>query len=591
MSIKTLRIENLGPHLETVLALGPVNVLAGPNGAGKSWILDALHVLRTGTARGIQQIENHLLIRTGAKGWAVEVEVLGAKAVLSSLRRTRTVSPTVGELDHVLGDARRFAALYETTRFLTMKREERKVLAAACFGADSGEVLRQLREIAPFSDDLPLVQAVRAGNLRRAHAFAEEQRLTCQRELKALEAAAEAGVLDAEVQTKKGPVKVSTLAADQVRLAHQKASEALNAGLQAEAFLDGLAKLEEEATAATNALAALQEKAGWTPEEETALRDELRQADGAAQLASSSAERRNNRKQEELRIREILKHDGACPTCGGALNKERKVMLEAEVARLTREAGEAQADFTREKESEKKHREAAAALERKSSGARSVSAQIKALETTIDRWKTATEKGVPERPNLPELRANHARVSRIHEARVAYDASVAAAGRSGERIEALRGHLATFEKISEIVAPDGVGDEQGVLAYLNGQASEYAQSLLPGGQAPAIGEDWEVSIFGRPAALASDSERLRAGLCFAIALAVGAGPGIVFLDRGESLTPAHLTAVIGLLARLAERGEIQTALLTRVQANATRPASLPQGVKWFHVEEGTAKEV
>ena len=67
----------------------------------------------------------------------------------------------------------------------------------------------------------------------------------------------------------------------------------------------------------------------------------------------------------EQRIREILKHDGACPTCGGALNKERKVMLEAEVARLGREGNEAHADFLREKETEKKHREKAAEARRR----------------------------------------------------------------------------------------------------------------------------------------------------------------------------------------------------------------------------------
>lgn len=365
----------------------------------------------------------------------------------------------------------------------------------------------------------------------------------------------------------------------------------MNEGLRVEAFLDELAELEVEATAATNTLASIQERAGWTPEQEAGLRDALRVADGAAQLASAAAERRNARKQEEQRIREILKHDGACPTCGGALNKERKVMLEAEVARLGREGSEAHADFLREKETEKQHREKAAELERQSSGARSVAAQVRVLETTINRWKTATEKGVPARPNLPELRANHARVSRIHEARVAYDASVASMGRSGEKLEALRGHLATFEKICAIVSPDGVGDEEGVLGFINGQVTGYAASLFPGRPPPALGADWEVSILGRPACLASDSERLRAGLCFAIALAVGAGPGIVIFDRGESLEPSHLMEATSLLARLAERGEIQTALITRVQANATRPASLPQGVKWFHVHEGTAQEV
>lgn len=591
MTIRTLRIENLGPHEETVLSLAPVNVLVGPNGAGKSWILDALQVMRSGTARGIQQIENHQLIRDGAKGWAVELEILGPKGELSSLRRTRTVSPTVGALDAVLGDARRFHALFEVTRFLSMKRDDRKVLAAACFGADSGEVLRQLMEIAPFPDDSPLVVAVKAGNLRRAFAIAEDGRLQVQRDLKALDASAAAGVLDVEVVTKKGTVKVSTLPAETVRVAAAKAAESLAKGLQVEEQLKALKALEAEATAATNALAALQEKAGWTKEEEESLRTFLRQADGAAQMATAAAGRRNDRKQEELRLREILKQEGACPTCGGSLTKDRKAMLEAEVARLEREAKEAHADYLRETESAKKTRESAAELERRSSGVRSVASQIKALEATITRWQIATEKGVPEKPNLEALRADHERLRKIHEARVAYDASLRAAEGSKEQVEAVRQRLETFERVSAAVRPDGVGDEEGVLAFLNAQVQEYARDLFPGRLPPSIGKDWEVTILGRPAALASDSERLRAGLCFAIALSVGAGPGIVLLDRGESLNPGNLNAVITLLARLAERGEIRTALLTRVQANANRPQTLPQGVKWFHIDEGKAKEV
>lgn len=588
-----LLLKDFGPHIETELTLGKVNVFQGPNGAGKSYILDALRALRFGAAREVPVNANGALTREGAdQGWIVEAQV-GEKV----LRRSRSKGPTVGELDFALGNTRLFGALFLTDAFtFGMTPEERRELVASLVGPAPAIILARLDAI-PGNDPSDIVkaglvkvrEAVTGGNLRRAFAAATEARREAGRRAEGYKARAALEIPDVDVETSKGVVKVSTLAASAIGENFDKASKMLAAAQRAQGAAEAAARASEGAAEAAKELETIGAGPGWTAEDEKNREKTLRQLKGVRELLSAAKARVADRFAAADRIEHLLKKaDGECPTCGTPM-KSVKDRVAKEHARLAKEGGDAEADVVRLAGEIKELEAIVDAFQKKASMASEWANRKAVLEAKVGKAKPV--EGAPAPVDLEKAQAAYARIDKIRQARIAFDAAKIEVGKAARWGEEAAAEVALWEKVEEAVRPDQLPEGEEVLTKLNATLANAAQMILPGIN-PKLTPGWELVAAGRPATLLSDSEQIRLSLACSVALAVLSGRKMLVLDRFESLTRGNRTLALTMIRDLVTAGQLETVLVC-ISEDDIAKAYVPKTemLKSFWVEAGKVTPV
>jgi antitoxin (DNA-binding transcriptional repressor) of toxin-antitoxin stability system len=100
----------------------------------------------------------------------------------------------------------------------------------------------------------------------------------------------------------------------------------------------------------------------------------------------------------------------------------------------------------------------------------------------------------------------------------------------------------------------------------------------------AIGTEMEITADGRPYALLSESEKWRTDCLLALAVAKLSGLKIALLDRFDVLDMDGRLDAIDLLDDLAQRGELEQAIIAGTLKQA--PTQLPETFETIWIENG-----
>lgn len=576
MKIAGLSIENFGPHEKTTLELAPVNVLLGRNEEGKSMVLDALLALKTGTCRGIDVKDNKELIRDGTDGWKIAAVIDGQQ-----VGRTRT-----SQKGAMPGDARVLKAVFEAGKFLRgMDAKDRRELVASLVARPTTDLVAQLEAACA---DGRIVEAVKAGNLRRASSLATQVRRDADRDLEAARQRAAAQVLDSEVQTKAGPVKVSTIELGKAQAGLATARGRLEAALSAIAATQEWSRKMDAADDARAALAKFEETAvTWAQADEKALAVVEQKAKTSRELASIASTRRNERNQQAGKLRDLLAMEGNCPTCGQSMYGVQETVRDA-LGILEKEGLEAG----------REHKDALTVTERLDSEAAGLRARKQAAqgqEMEVARLTAKTVLGDPPPDtgtiDMATLRANVSRLEAIVKAREAYETSIRLGEQNKAALAGFEAAIAPAKAIEILCRPDALDDEEGVLERLNQSLSEPSKALFPGTvQAVQVTPSWEVTVAGRRACLASDAAQIRAGLVCAVALSVMSGLKLLVLDRLEAVLGLARKAILQLCLKMTREGIIDTAILCAAQQERVSGPHA-DGLRYFWIVNGTAAQL
>jgi len=99
---------------------------------------------------------------------------------------------------------------------------------------------------------------------------------------------------------------------------------------------------------------------------------------------------------------------------------------------------------------------------------------------------------------------------------------------------------------------------------------------------PELSDDGELTAWGRPLALLSESELWRVGVLMAAALAYHMRYGIIAMDRADLLSPAHRAKLMGWLADMVDDAVLEQAwVFVTLKAPMTIPADFPAEAHWL----------
>lgn len=584
MRIERLIVENLGPLRSVDLDLSGVTVLMGPNESGKSFVIDALEVLRYGSTRGIKAKDSMALTRSGMKGWAVEALVRWGEGDGDEgipLRRTRSSAPDLATLEGALGDARLFRALLRTGTFLDMKPADRRALVADLLAQDTTAIVERLYGL---NADADILEAAKGGDLRKAHRIATEARRALTREVKSTEAVVAEGVEDVEVQTKAGQRAISTLTLQAIdralARAHERAGQARDEHAAAEA-------VRTQREAAEQAKATLEGMGGahkWT--EGSRLEEVKRACDKNRVECQRLNAERDLARQTEGSLRDLLKRDGDCPTCGQDL-----APAQAKATKVADELAKKQSALARSiDENVAEHKaltEERKALEERHLAWQRDLGERQRLQAIIDNAK-GLAKEVQESNALDSAQAEVLRLQSVRDTRLQYDARTAAVEQAQARLDSLRHDEAIARDVEEAVTPDTMEDEAGALDSINDRLKAWTSAVFEDATVE-VTEGWLVEYQGRDVALASDSARIRCGLLLALALAYVSDARCVFVDRFEALDDAQRKRCLALLGRLTRAGELHTAVVAVVKDEPKGPPKIPSWLQVVALDDGNAR--
>lgn len=578
MKVLRLKVDNLGPIESIELDLAPVNVLSGPNDAGKSFILDALEVLRFGTCRGLKVQEAAELTHNGKKGWRVGA-VLDDGEVESSIVRTRSQKPTEAELVEKLGDPRTLRALLHVQSFLDMTPADRQALVADLVTRDTSELLVRLRAL---KAEPAILVSVEAGKVKTAHNVAVKLRQAISRELKEAEVRAVVPTCP-DVATKKGPRPISTLTADLIEKALSSADDFYAETVRINGWTVKNKSLIEKADAAAEQLKELPEPS-WDEKKDKALRTEKAARLENRTKAAKYAAERDLAIKESAELGVLLKEGDDCPTCGQSLSSV-KTAVKSRQGELQGDANRAYNLLTVLAASDKEMVQNIKALEEEQRSSDGLDTQRLTLESLVSdaesgrhRTKNRTAEDVADA--LAEVK----RLRDVKQTRALWDARMEESAHAKAKVDGLKSRLPDLEAIERATDPSKMEGEADVLETLNELLRKYAPPLL-GGPIVDVAPGWHLYIGGRSEALASDSKRMRAGVVCALALAIMSGLRCVFVDRLESLDEAARPKLVGLLGKMTEAGELDTAILALVRANY-KPMPKLAWLKGIHMVDG-----
>lgn len=202
-----------------------------------------------------------------------------------------------------------------------------------------------------------------------------------------------------------------------------------------------------------------------------------------------------------------------------------------------------------------------------------------------------TAQAAPSDEDIEQARANLAalktrRADLDAQMRIMEDAEKAASAAASNTARAADAHRAVLDwsRIADALAPDGIPGD--LLAEALGPINDRmaASALLSGWARVDIRGDMGITMGRRDYALLSESEQWRADAMIAEAIAHVSGLRLLVLDRFDVLDLRGRGELLGWLSDLAERDELDTALLFGTMKAA--PTGLPETITAFWLSDG-----
>lgn len=581
MSVNRLEVRNLGPLKHAVLPGAPVTLLLGPNEQGKTMLLRALWILRHGTIPGLDVKDNADLVHAGAEaGWSIEADIDGLV-----LKASRSQRPLAETFEKVLGDPRVFRALVDVERFLEMTPQERRELAADLVASDTSTLADLL---AQEECDPKVVDQVRAGNMKRAFALAEENRRAADRLLDQLKVRAETPLEDPELETKSGKRRVSTLPLEVVVQGIERLKARRDDAVTAVAKRSHHESAIADGKRAADELKGFPESERWTSADEGELAKIQKDLDETRGKVTTAALTRDQRYKDAEALAKLLKDPaGACPTCRTKLEGAVRKAVQEAIEKLNGDGLKA-ANENRDlagtlKGKEERRKEL---IEKRAAHDKTATLRAR-LQERVD--QAAKLEVPPEPEESPEaLRLEIERLEKMRDARKAYDTAAELRQKAKDAIQERQARRDQLVRWEGMVKPGQVAGEAEVLQELNAYITEAAKPLFAGEEAPVlVTPGWEVLVHHRRLALASTSARLRAGFACAVALSRLSKLGLLFLDQLEAIDDTNRRGVMGVLKKAVDDGWLKNAWLAAVKQDP-KPSAMVPWLAWVEVKGGTA---
>ncbi len=578
-----LHVKDLGPIKEAVLDdRAAVTILLGPNESGKSTLLEALHVLYFGMRGKLAVSDGKAMARDGTKGWLVEA-TMGE----TELRATRSSRPLKKDCEETLGDPRVFRSLTYLRYFLGMRPAERKALVADLNATDTAALYEKLEAAGAPA---PVLAAVQAGNMKKAHAEAVDARRGMTRLLRNAKEIGEKEVLDPEVETKQGKLSVSqlplkTIEGSLARIRSRR-DKLVKEGVERRAHREVL----DRAAQAKRDLEELQAAAHWEDADETRLLTigrELEEWRAKAAEATLLIKVTSEAVLRFSKLEEQVSEGGSidCPTCTRPLGESeaddvlRDLHTAANVASNNGHiVQQNSADATKVLAEERKK------LQTRKTTAATQSKFRERLEQAIAAGDGLEIPPEPEEDG-PDLNAELTRVGRMRDLRRDYEQATALQTEATDKIAERKAKEDELRRIEVLCDPAAMDNEAEVLAQLNGLLEKTTKPL---GALVEIDAGYGIKIQGRDPSLCADSVMIRAGFGAACALSVISGVGITLLDRFESLDDSNRKKALGVVKGLVDDGLLSTVLIAAVKENPKAGANVPW-LAWVKVADGTVE--
>jgi DNA repair exonuclease SbcCD ATPase subunit len=578
MRIMTLTLKNFRSHQETVLNLDRLNVVRGPNGCGKSSIQMALEYLFTGRCemtdaarRGVEA-----LIRSGAKELEVSVTLEGGETIcrrrtprshIVELNGNRVpVDAAAVSLEKRFGSADVLSAVLNAGRFIEMSEAEQKRLLAQVVDAGKVEVPGEIIEaIRAINEEPPKVASV--SDVEATYSRFYDSRTEAGRALKALGQMEKPDIPAELPNVQEVRKKLEDLRQQKERLIAQKAAEAASWDSAQARLRRVLAEIEEVSAEIL------------TPSQEQELLQLVSQQGRAEKLRQELTDLIAEQKAAETWLAAVQGLKGKCPTCGQPVSEGVKAR-EMEALREGLADLEGLIQGTKEELSE--YAEIGTAASR-------LEGHRKAL---VRRSKLVEEESrlrAVQRPNVGDLDSRMTvLVERISKGeRVLERAQQLQSAK--ERWEAYVGEKASLEarinslgRLTEFFGPNGA-----LMSRAGSRMQSFTEDLNR--HLAAFGytcnlalDPFEISVACKdshcdlPLTQLSESEQLRFGAAFQIALAQATGSRFVVIDRADVLDRESRR----MLASLLVNSSLDQAIVLATSEEAP-PSGVPQGVKFI----------
>lgn len=166
----------------------------------------------------------------------------------------------------------------------------------------------------------------------------------------------------------------------------------------------------------------------------------------------------------------------------------------------------------------------------------------------------------------------------------AQDAAYRTAKDSAKKAAVHHRDVTEWAAIADALSPSGIPAE--ILAGALRPANDYLHELaqFANWKRVQIGTDIDITADGRPYALLSESEKWRTDCLLALTIAKLSGLKLALLDRFDVLDMTGRGDVIDLLDDLAQRGEIETAILCGTLKQL--PGNMPVTFETIWIERG-----
>lgn len=545
MKLQSITAQNFQilTHIHITPA-APVVLIAGPNEQGKSSLHDALRMAMTSESARVKLKKDYgAIVRDGAKDAKVKLVVddgLTSELDLPAGKLTCTGTPGEALRRHssalpYLLDPARFAAADENVRRAFL-------VDLAGIGCDPASVKKRLLERGCAPKKVEVAATMLRSGFDAAHKEAKE---------KAKDARAGWKAITGEVYGDKKAVgwkaDSPTVTEEQARMA---TAERDAAQTQAEAAVAALSTLEAEANAARKSVERYQElnaKAERKDRIHAKLQADAKSRDEWLKTVEETRAKASGQKAAPL----------ACPHCAGLVSITHGVLVEYQEPEVAYDA------------------EAAAKLPEYESA-------LHLMESAVRNGKRDLQEAIEAEAAMKELAAHtppaesamleaRSRVDATRKARQdaqeALDAIITAgaqAAAAAEKTEkAQQHHLDTqeWEQIADALAPDGIPGEllADALKPLNDRLRDT--SIATGWAQVTVDSEMVIRIGGRPYSLGAESAKWRADAAMAEAISHLSGLKFFALDRFDVLDTGHRIAGLKWLHGLAERGDIDTAVV------------------------------
>jgi DNA repair exonuclease SbcCD ATPase subunit len=580
MKILTLTLKNFRSHQETVLDLDRFNFVRGPNGCGKSSIQMALEYLFTGrcgmtdaAGRGAEA-----LIRAGAKELEVSVALEGGETIC----RRRTPRCQIVELNgnrvpvdaaetflqEQFGSPDVLSAVLNAGRFVEMSEAEQKRLLAQVVEAGKVDIPGEIVEaLLTLNEEPPTLASV--SDVEAVYRRFYDLRTEASRSLRALGQMEKPNIPSDLPTVQEVRKKLEDLRQQKERMIAQKAGEAAAWETAQGRLKRVLVEIEE---ASVEILAPSQEQELLQLASQQGRAEKLRQ-----ELTDLIAEQ----KAAETSLEAVRGLKGRCPQCRQPISEEVK---NREMEALRERLADLDGMIQGAKEELSEYAEMATAISRLEQHRRALARRSKLME------EESKLRAVP-RPNAGDLdsrmtilveRVNKRervleRAQQLQSAKERWEAYV----REKSGLEA---RISLLNRLTEFFGPVGAlmsraGDRmQSFTEDLNRHLGAFGYTCNLALDPFEISVACKDSHCSLPLRQLSESEQLRFGVAFQIALAMVTGLRFVVIDRADVLDKERRKMLAGFLVN----SVLDQAIVLATSEEAA-PNLVPTGVKFLEL--------